>query len=90
MDVDSWGRYGAFVIPVLLAVGVIAGLFGRRGLRFVVGAALVWPVALVATGVGLDVGLLAGGAALAAVNAAVGVVISQALGWVLSSVRAHA
>lgn len=78
------------MIPILLAVGVTVGLFGRRGWGFVIVAALAWPVALAVTGVSSDIALLAGGSALAAVNGAVGVAIGHAFRWMLSNVRAHA
>jgi hypothetical protein len=77
------GPYTGTVIPNVLALGFIAGLFGRRGLWFVLAAALVWPVVLTATGVGTGLGLWIGGAAFAALNAAVGVLAGNGVRWLV-------
>lgn len=87
---ESVVQYPGSVIPILLAAGVIGGLFGLRGLWFVIVAALAWPVALAVSGVGSEFALLAGGSALAAANAAVSVAFGHAVRRMVSSVRTHA
>jgi hypothetical protein len=65
------------VIPSVLAVGFIAGLFGRRGLWFVLVSALGWPLTVVMSRgeIGVDPWIAA--AAYAALNALVGVVVGN-------------
>ena len=67
------------MIPTLILLGLV---FGHRWKTTLVVAAVGWPLLLIATGVdsGLDFAL--GAAALAVANAAVGILVHQAL-WFL-------
>ncbi len=68
-------------------LGFPAGLLGRRGLWFVLAAALVWPVVLAATGVETRLDMLLGAAGLAALNALVGILAGYGVRWVMQNVR---
>ena len=68
------------MIPILLAVGLLAGRWYVVGL-----AAAVWPLVLVIGGIASDPASLAAGAALAAANTALGVAVHRV---VASGVRA--
>ena len=71
----------------MLALGFVAGFFGRRGLWFVLAAALIWPVVLTATEVGTGPGLWIGGSAVAALNAVVGVTAGNGMRWLVLRAR---
>ena len=73
------------MIPILLLVGALAGRWYVVGL-----AAVVWPLVLVIAGVTSDPASLAGGAALGAANAAVGVAIHRTVAWTVRAVVAAA
>jgi hypothetical protein len=75
------------VIPSVLSLGLLAGLFGRRGLWFVLVGALFWPItiAVTRTEFGFDLWLV--GAAYATLNALVGVVVGNSVRWLAQVVR---
>ncbi|MFI7249326.1 hypothetical protein [Micromonospora chalcea] len=72
------------MVPVLILAGVLLGRWWRSSL---VGAALGWPVLLVATGV-MDVGAgLLGAAVLAVANTGAGVLLHQGARLAIRSLR---
>ena len=69
------------MIPVAILVGLLAGLFaGRLGWWDIGIVAVAWPVLLVVTEVDSGSSFLVGAAALAAVNAAIGVEVGNGRG----------
>lgn len=74
------------MIPTLLALGFVAGLFGRRGWWFVLVAVVGWPVLLWVTGV--DDFELVSAFAFAWVNTALGVLVGNAVRWGVDAVGA--
>ena len=70
------GRPGRSVIPTMIAFGLVLGRWWRPTLLL---AAIVWPAILIAAGlVDVEAGLLTA-AGLGALNAAVGILLHQAV-----------
>ena len=70
------------VIPTLLVVGAVAGLF-RRGWLFVPVAAVGWPTILILGDVDSGVSFFIGAAAVGALNAAAGVAVGAGIRFVV-------
>lgn len=66
------------MIPPLLALGVVAGLFPRGWLVLVV-ASIVWPMLLVGAAADPSFSLVVGGTFVAAANVVVGFVVGRAV-----------
>lgn len=72
------------MIPTVIVVCFVLGRWWRSAL---LATAVVWPLVLVATNVmGLEWGLV-GASALAVANALVGVLLHQAIAWVITHLR---
>jgi hypothetical protein len=67
------------VIPTLILLGLVFGHWWKTALAV---AAVGWPLLLIATGVDIDPATLPAAAALAVANAAIGILVHQAL-WLL-------
>jgi hypothetical protein len=80
-------RYPETVIPSVLCLGLIAGLFGRRGLWFVLVAALFWPITIALTRIELGVDLWVAAAAYAVLNVLAGVVVGNGVRWLAQVAR---
>lgn len=83
------------MIPIVILVGLIAGLIaGRTGWWAVAVVAVAWPIVLIATDVGSGIGLFAGAGLLAAINTGVGVAVGIGVRWLVGNVagriRTHA
>ena len=80
------------MIPVAILVGLLAGLSaGRLGWWAIGIVAVAWPVLLVVTDVDSGSSFFVGAAALAAVNAAIGVAVGNAGRWLITETigKAH-
>jgi hypothetical protein len=64
------------MIPTLILAGLI---FGRWWKATLIGAAIGWPLLLIATGVDIDIATTPVAAALGAANAALGVLVHRLL-----------
>ena len=78
------------MIPNALIIGFIGGIYGRGQAWFVLGAAVTWPILLAVSDVGTGSAIWIAGAALAAVNAVVGIAVGRALRWLLTAGRRSA
>ena len=75
------------MIPILLAVGFVAGLF-QRGWLFIPVAAVGWPIALILTDVDSGVGFFLAAALVGALNATVGVAVGAGIRSLIGRIRA--
>ena len=67
------------MIPTVILAGLI---FGRWWKATLIGAAIGWPLLLIATGSDLDVAVIPVAAALGAANAAIGILVHRLL-WLM-------
>lgn len=74
------------MIPILILAGLVTGRWWRITIPV---AAIGWPVVLAATGVTTDAADLAAGAALAAANTTVGVLVYLAVARLWMAIRGH-
>jgi hypothetical protein len=67
------------MIPTMILAGLI---FGRWWKATLIGAAIGWPLLLIATGSDLDIATIPVAAALGAANAAIGILVHRLL-WLM-------